>query len=182
MGGEQGRLWWEQGGLWWEQGRLWWEQGRLSAGVRNTQRGRTEDSARGPWKTLVGARKIQRGGLGINVRPEMKLTTGVIIGPISESDFFTWEVSTTPFFLVDSRVTHDSDILQALICGPKDTPFVSRPASCRGSSDDEANKCLFAYLQEGGIFCAKLTFVSTLPHHRSPRSPEHLLSPLQVYT
>ncbi|TDL26995.1 ubiquitin-conjugating enzyme [Rickenella mellea] len=39
-------------------------------------------------------------------------------GPISESDFFTWE---------------------ALICGPKDTPF------------------------EGGIFAAKLTFPSDYP-------------------
>lgn len=37
-------------------------------------------------------------------------------GPVSESDFFTWE---------------------ALIMGPKDTPF------------------------EGGVFAAKLTFVST---------------------
>ncbi|PSS34242.1 hypothetical protein PHLCEN_2v1708 [Hermanssonia centrifuga] len=40
-------------------------------------------------------------------------------GPISESDFFTWE---------------------ALIMGPKDTPF------------------------EGGVFVAKLTFVSDPPH------------------
>ncbi|KAF5381926.1 hypothetical protein D9757_007565 [Collybiopsis confluens] len=39
-------------------------------------------------------------------------------GPVSESDFFTWE---------------------ALICGPKDTPF------------------------EGGVFTAKLTFPSDYP-------------------
>ena len=43
-------------------------------------------------------------------------------GPISESDFLTWE---------------------ALIMGPKDTPF------------------------EGGVFAAKLTFVSPLPRTSS---------------
>ncbi|KAJ3843315.1 ubiquitin-conjugating enzyme/RWD-like protein [Lentinula raphanica] len=45
-------------------------------------------------------------------------TNPISLGPVSESDFFTWE---------------------ALICGPKDTPF------------------------EGGIFSAKLTFPSDYP-------------------
>lgn len=53
-------------------------------------------------------------------------------GPITESDFFTWE---------------------ALISGPKDTPFVSDTSSCARTFTEYVN-------QEGGIFAAKLTFVS----------------------
>ena len=56
-------------------------------------------------------------------------------GPISESDFFTWE---------------------ALIMGPKDTPF------------------------EGGVFAAKLTFVSaarSFPHATNEHNAMHRTAP-----
>ena len=57
------------------------------------------------------------------------------IGPISESDFFVWE---------------------ALINGPKDTPFVrSMPPFPVLSTES---------YQEGGVFAAKLTFVRLLSY------------------
>jgi len=56
------------------------------------------------------------------------------LGPISESDFFAWE---------------------ALICGPKDTPFVGfATTSCKNPFDKRNWN-----FQEGGVFVAKLTFV-----------------------
>lgn len=59
-------------------------------------------------------------------------------GPVSEDDFFTWE---------------------ALICGPKDTPFVSyhhHRSSLRHILSG-------GHCKEGGVFLAKLTFVSAVP-------------------
>lgn len=58
-------------------------------------------------------------------------------GPISESDFFTWE---------------------ALICGPKDTPFVSKRFNGTPVSKTEYSKhtFLFFWRSSGGwCFCSK---------------------------
>lgn len=70
-----------------------------------------------------------------------------IEGPISEQDFFTWE---------------------ALISGPKDTPFVcflSMLSQAFGISNSVA-------FQEGGVFAARLTFVS----HDGTLSPNRELT------
>lgn len=61
-------------------------------------------------------------------------------GPISESDFFTWE---------------------ALICGPKDTPFVKIPNFSLYFCPPFIEIVIISstLTQEGGVFTAKLTFV-----------------------
>jgi hypothetical protein len=59
-------------------------------------------------------------------------------GPVREDDFFEWE---------------------ALITGPEGTPFVSGSRSETIGVSPLMLTC-FAKLQEGGVFAAKLTFVS----------------------
>ncbi|KAG6890205.1 Ubiquitin-conjugating enzyme E2 7 [Termitomyces sp. Mi166 len=71
--------------------------------------GRSSTSATALRRLMTEYKQLTSGG-----SPDGMFTAG----PVSESDFFTWE---------------------ALICGPKDTPF------------------------EGGVFTAKLTFPSDYP-------------------
>ncbi|TFY61607.1 hypothetical protein EVG20_g6993 [Dentipellis fragilis] len=71
-------------------------------------------------------------------------------GPVSEADFFTWE---------------------ALIVGPKDTPPRPHPRPPRAAAGAATAA------QEGGVFAAKLTFVSAFPFPRTAPADCRLHSP-----
>lgn len=78
-----------------------------------------------------------------------------VAGPISEDDFYEWE---------------------ALVVGPEGTPYVSRVGVEMTAMSSESRErptriqcaetcfaCWALIWQEGGVFCAKLSFVSVSP-------------------